>query len=129
MEDLADDWMRKGQKPAYSPITPLPFRIARVVSSGPLFSSCICVPSVSSGMVKQQSIAPAPPPATTVRHPPFCGAIVALLPYTNSPKCQRYRVSQPCGQRWGTVGTVAAPAATRWLQAVRRFGGGPFVAS
>jgi hypothetical protein len=110
MEDLADDWMRKGQKPAYSPITPLPFRIARVVSSGPLFSSCICVPSVSSGMVKQQSIAPAPPPATTVRHPPFCGAIVALLSYTKGVSATESH--SPAANAWGTVGTVAAPAAT-----------------
>ncbi len=72
MEDLADDWMRNGQKPAYNPATPLAFMIARVHSIGVLYPcNCICVPRVSRGIVKQQSIAPAAPPAASVRQPPF----------------------------------------------------------
>eukprot|EP00964_Phaeocystis_antarctica_P070497 scaffold42937_cov70-Phaeocystis_antarctica.AAC.3 len=53
--------------------------------------SCICVDKVSMGIVIKQSMAPALPPATSVRQPPFClgaddsgAALCCVLPPASS---------------------------------------------
>lgn len=58
--------------------------------------SCICVDMVSIGMVKQQSMAPAAPPAASVRQPPFDAA---FFPSALAPAAiWRSILSRACGR-------------------------------